>query len=151
MNDDSTMAAKKFWPSLSDISKKIIVIHTSFINKNLQSAMPLSTSFDNSLEESNSYLEFKYPQDTRLRLRTTDGKISDHDLTDAGPFFYLEQKFGNVKKCHKISGEKLVFRCEDCNRDFKKEKGLKIHRSRIHGPMSQLFLSKSFSSEINKT
>jgi hypothetical protein len=27
--------------------------------------MPLSTSFDNSLEESNSYLEFKYPQDTR--------------------------------------------------------------------------------------
>jgi Zn finger protein HypA/HybF involved in hydrogenase expression len=114
--------------------------------------MPLSTSFDNSLEESNSYLEFKYPQDTRFRLRTTDCKISDQDLTDAGPSnANLEQKFGNVKKCHKISGEKLVFRCEDCNRDFKKEKGLKIHRSRIHGLMSQSFSSKSFSSEINKT
>jgi hypothetical protein len=47
------------------------------------SAMPLSTSFDNSLEESNSYLEFKDPQDTRFRLRTTDWKISDQDLTDA--------------------------------------------------------------------
>jgi hypothetical protein len=100
--------------------------------------MRLSTSFDNSLEESNSYLEFKYPQDTRFRLRTTDWKISDQDLTDAGPSnANLEHKFGNVKKCHKISGEKLVFRCEDCNRDFKKENGLKIHRSRIHGLMSQ--------------
>jgi hypothetical protein len=114
--------------------------------------MRLSTSFDNSLEESNSYLEFKYPQDTRFRLRTTDWKISDQDLSDAGPSnANLEHKFGNVKKCHKISGEKLVFRCEDCNRDFKKEKGLKIHRSRIHGLMSQSFSSKSFSSEINKT
>jgi hypothetical protein len=47
--------------------------------------MRLSTSFDNSLEESNSYLEFKYPQDTRFRLRTPDWKISDQDLTDAGP------------------------------------------------------------------
>jgi hypothetical protein len=89
--------------------------------------MPLSTSFDNSLEESNSYHEFKYPQDTRFRLRTTDCKISDQDLTDAGPSnvnINFEQKFGNVKKCQNISGEKLVFRCEDCNRDFKKEKGL---------------------------
>jgi hypothetical protein len=104
--------------------------------------MRLSTSFDNSLEESNSYLEFKYPQDTRFRLRTTDWKISDQDLNDAGPSnANLENKFGNVKKCHKISGEKLVFRCEDCNRDFKKEKGL----------MSQSFSSKSFSLEINKT
>jgi hypothetical protein len=34
---------------------------------------------------------------------------------------------------------------------IKKEKGLKIHRSRIHGLMSQWFSSKSFSSEINKT
>jgi hypothetical protein len=34
---------------------------------------------------------------------------------------------------------------------FKKEKGLKIHRSRIHGLMSQSFSSKSFSSEINET
>jgi hypothetical protein len=62
------MAAKKSWPSLSDISKKIIVIHSLLINKNLQSAMPLSRSFNNSFEESNSYLEFKYPQDTRFRL-----------------------------------------------------------------------------------
>jgi hypothetical protein len=116
--------------------------------------MPLSTSFDNSLEESNSYLEFKYPQDTRFRLRTRDWKISDQDLTDAGPSnvnINFEQKLGNVKKCQNISGEKIVFRCEDCNRDLKKEKGLKIHRSRIHGIMSQSFLSKSFSSEINKT
>jgi hypothetical protein len=68
--------------------------------------MRLSTSFDNSLEESNSYLEFKYPQDTRFRLRTTDWKISDQDLTDAGSSnANLEHKFGNVKKCHKISGE----------------------------------------------
>jgi transposase-like protein len=52
---------------------------------------------------------------------------------------------------HKISGEKLVFRCEDCNRNFEKEKGLKIHRTRIHELMSQSFLCKSFSSEINKT
>jgi hypothetical protein len=37
--------------------------------------MPLSTSFDNFLDENNSYLEFKYPQDTRFRLRTTDWKI----------------------------------------------------------------------------
>jgi hypothetical protein len=116
--------------------------------------MSLSTSFDNFLEESNSYLEFKYPQDTRFRLRTTDWKISDQDLTDAGPSnanINLKQKFGNVKKCHKISGKKLVFRCEDCNRDFKKGKDLKIHTLRIHGLMNKSFLSKSFSSEINKT
>jgi hypothetical protein len=45
----------------------------------------------------------------------------------------------------------IKFRCEDCNRDFKKEKGLKIHRTKIHGLMSQSFLCRSFSSEINKT
>jgi transposase-like protein len=50
---------------------------------------------------------------------------------------------------HKIARKKIVFRCEDCNRDFKKEKGLKIHRTRIHELMSQSFLCKSFSSEIN--
>jgi hypothetical protein len=68
------------------------------------------TSFDNSLVESNSYLEFKYPQDA------IDWNISDQDLIDASPSnanINLEQKFGNAKKCHKISGEKLVFRCED--------------------------------------
>jgi hypothetical protein len=82
--------------------------------------MRLSTSFDNSLEESNGYLEFKYPQDTRFRLRTTDWKISDQDLTDAGPSnANLEHKFGNVKKCHKISGEKLVFQ----QQRFQKGKG----------------------------
>jgi hypothetical protein len=86
--------------------------------------MRLSTSFDNSLEESNSYLEFKYPQDTRFRLRTTDWKISDQDLTDAGPSnANLEHKFGNVKKCHKISGEKLVFRCEEIS---KRKRALKF-------------------------
>jgi hypothetical protein len=31
--------------------------------------------------------------------------------------------------------DKLVFQCEDCNRNFKNEKGLKIHRTRIHGLM----------------
>jgi hypothetical protein len=44
--------------------------------------MPLLTSSDNSLDENNSYLEFKY---TRFRLRTTHWEISDKDLTDAGP------------------------------------------------------------------
>jgi hypothetical protein len=48
--------------------------------------MLLLTSFVNSLDENNSCLEFKYSQDTRFRLRTTDWKISDKDLTDAGPF-----------------------------------------------------------------
>jgi hypothetical protein len=47
--------------------------------------MTLSTSSDNSLDENNSYLEFKYPQDTRFRLRTRHWKISNKDLTDAGP------------------------------------------------------------------
>jgi hypothetical protein len=57
------------------------------------------TSFDNSLVESNSYLEFKYPQDA------IDWNISDQDLIDASPSnanINLEQKFGNTKKCHKI-------------------------------------------------
>jgi hypothetical protein len=99
--------------------------------------------------ENNSFVEFKYPQDLRFRLRTTQWKISDKDLTDAGPLnanINLEQKFGNVKKCYRtISGDKLVFRCEDCNRGFKNEKGL-----RIHGPMNQSFLCESFSSKIDK-
>jgi hypothetical protein len=84
--------------------------------------MPLSTSFDNSLDETNSCLESKYPQDTRFPLGTTLWKISDKDLTDASPSnanINLEQKFGNVKKFHhKISGAKLVFRCEDCKQEF---------------------------------
>jgi hypothetical protein len=117
--------------------------------------MALSTTFDNSLDENNSFLEFKYPQDSRFRLRTTHWKISDKDLTDAGPSnanINLEQKFGNVKKCHHtISGEKLVFRCEECNRNFKNERGLKTHRTRIHGLMGQSFLCKSFSSKNNNT
>jgi hypothetical protein len=46
---------------------------------------------------------------------------------------------------------KISFRCEDCNRDFKNEKGLKTHRRRIRGLMGQLYLGKSFSSKINKT
>jgi hypothetical protein len=47
--------------------------------------MPLSTSSNNSLYENNSFLEFKLPQDSRFRLRTTHWKISDKYLTDAGP------------------------------------------------------------------
>jgi hypothetical protein len=82
-------------------------------------------------------------------------KISDKDLTDTGPSnanINLEQKFGNVKKCHQtISGEKLVFLCEECNRNFKNEKGLKTHRTRIHGLMGQSFVCKSFSSKNNNT
>jgi hypothetical protein len=67
-------------------------------------------------------------------------------------YFNLEQKFGNVKKCHHtISEEKFVFRCEDCKRDFINEKGLKIHKTRIHGLMNQSFLCESFSSKIDKT
>jgi hypothetical protein len=47
--------------------------------------MPLSTSSNNSLyENNNSFLEFKLPQDSRFRLRTTHWKISDKYLTDAG-------------------------------------------------------------------
>jgi hypothetical protein len=115
----------------------------------------LSTSSDNSFDENNSFVEFKYLQDSRFRLRTTQWKISDKDLTDAGPSnanINLEQKFGNVKKCHHtISGDKLVFRCEDCNWDFKNEKGLKTLRTRIHGLMNQSFLCESFSSKIDKT
>jgi hypothetical protein len=117
--------------------------------------MPLSTSSDNSLDENISFFEFKYPQDSRFRLRTTHWKISDKDLTDAGlsnANINLEQKFGNVKLYHHtISGEKLVFRCEECNRNFKNGKGLKTHRTRIHGLMSQSFLCKSFSSKNNNT
>jgi hypothetical protein len=52
---------------------------------------------------------------------------------------------------HTISGEKLVFRCEECNRNIKNKKGLKTHRARIYGPMGQSFLCKIFSSKINKT
>jgi hypothetical protein len=52
-----------------------------------------------------------------LRLRTTHWKISDKDLTDAGHSnvnINLDQKSGNVKKCHNtISEDKLVFQCED--------------------------------------
>jgi hypothetical protein len=109
--------------------------------------MPMSTSSDISLDENDSFFEFKYPQDSRFRLRTTHWKISDKDLTDAGPSnvnINLDQKFGNVKKCHNtISEDKLVFQCEECNRNFKNEKGLKIHRTRIHGIMGQsVFLKK---------
>jgi hypothetical protein len=115
----------------------------------------LSTSSNNSFDENNSFVELKYPQDSRFRLRTTQWKISDKDLTDVGPSnanINLEQKFGNVKKCHHtISGDKLIFRCEDCNWDFKNEKGLKTLRTRIHGLMNQSFLCESFSSKIDKT
>jgi hypothetical protein len=101
--------------------------------------MPMSTSSDISLDENDSFFEFKYPQDLRFRLRTTHWKISDKDLTNAGPSnvnINLEQKFGNVKKCHNtIPEDKLVFQCEECNRNFKNEKDLKIHRTRIHGLM----------------
>jgi hypothetical protein len=41
--------------------------------------------------------------------------------------------------------------CEECNRNFKNKKGLKIHRTRIHGLMGQSFLCESFSSKIDKT
>jgi hypothetical protein len=47
--------------------------------------------------------------------------------------------------------DKSVFQCEECNRNFKNEKGLKIHRTRIHGLMGQSFLCESFSSKIDKT
>jgi hypothetical protein len=81
--------------------------------------------------------------------------LDDKDLPDAGPSntnISLKQKFGNVKKYHHtISGEKLVFRCEQCNRNFKNAKGLKTHRTRIHGLMGQSFLCKSFSSKNNNT
>jgi hypothetical protein len=117
--------------------------------------MPMSTSSNISLDENDSFFEFKYPQDSRFRLRTTHWKISDMDLTDAGPSnvnINLDEKFGNVKKCHnKIYEDKLVFQCEECNRNFKNEKGLKIHRTRIHGLMGQSFLCESFSSKIDKT
>jgi hypothetical protein len=117
--------------------------------------MPLSTSSDISLDENYSFFEFKYPQDSRYCLRTTHWKISDKDLTDAGTSnvnINIEQKFGNIKKCHNtISEDKLVFQCEDCNRNFKNEKGLKIHRTRIHGLMGQSFLCESFSSKIDKS
>jgi hypothetical protein len=117
--------------------------------------MPMSTSSNISLDENDSFFEFKYPQDSRFRLRTTHWKISDKDLTDAGPSnvnINLDEKFGNVKKCQNtIYEEKLVFQCEECNRNFKNEKGLKIHRTRIHGLMGQSFLCESFSSKIDKT
>jgi hypothetical protein len=106
--------------------------------------MPMSTSSNISLDENDSFFEFKYPQDSRFRLRTTHWKISDKDLTDAGPSnvnINLDEKFGNVKKCQNtIYEDKLVFQCEECNRNFKNEKGLKIHRTRIHGLMGQSFL-----------
>jgi hypothetical protein len=117
--------------------------------------MPMSTSSNISLVENDSFFEFKYPQDSRFRLRTTHWKISDKDLTDAGPSNVnrnLDEKFGNVKKCQNtIYEDKLVFQCEECNRNFKNEKGLKIHRTRIHGLMGQSFLCESFSSKIDKT
>jgi Zn finger protein HypA/HybF involved in hydrogenase expression len=101
------------------------------------------------------FFEFKYPQDSGFRLRTTHWKITNKDLTDAGLSnvnINLVQKFGNVKKCHTtISENKLVFQCEDCNRNFKNEKGFQIHRTRIHGVMGQSFLCESFSSKIDKT
>jgi hypothetical protein len=131
-----------------DISKK------NDVNQSL--AMPMSTSSDISLDENDSFFEFKYPQDSRFRLRTTHWKISDKDLTDAGPSnvnINLDQKFNcNVKKCHNtISEDKLVFQCEECNRNFKNEKGLKIRRTRIHGIMGQSVLCESFSSKSDKT
>jgi hypothetical protein len=48
--------------------------------------MPMSTSSNISLDENDSFFEFKYPQDSRFRLRTTHWKISDKDLTDACPW-----------------------------------------------------------------
>ncbi|CAH1364935.1 unnamed protein product, partial [Tenebrio molitor] len=44
-----------------------------------------------------------------------------------------------------------VFQCEECNRNFKNEKGLKIHRTRIHGIMGQSVLCESLSSKSDKT
>jgi uncharacterized C2H2 Zn-finger protein len=114
--------------------------------------MPMSTSSNISLDENDSFFEFKYPQDSRFRLRTTHWKISDKDLTDAGPSnvnINLDEKFGNVKKCQNTIYED--FQCEECNRNFKNEKGLKIHRTKIHGLMGQSFLCESFSSKIDKT
>jgi hypothetical protein len=74
---------------LSIDSKHSIYIHS----------VPCLCQSDNSLDENNIFLE----------LRTTHWKISDKDLTDAGPSnanINLEQKFGNIKKCHHtISGE----------------------------------------------
>jgi transposase-like protein len=45
----------------------------------------------------------------------------------------------------------VIIQCEDCNRNFKNEKGLKIHITRLHGLMGQSFLCESFSSKIDKT
>jgi hypothetical protein len=66
--------------------------------------MPLSTSSNNSLYENNSFLEFKLPQDSRFRLRTTHWKISDKYLTDFFPSFdvLLVAAFPRMKFCGKI-------------------------------------------------
>jgi hypothetical protein len=42
-------------------------------------AMPLSILSDISLDENDSFFEFKYPQDSTFRLRTTHWKISNKD------------------------------------------------------------------------
>jgi hypothetical protein len=123
-----------YWPGFAKATQLICLSFSNYI-------LPMSTSSNISLDENDSFFEFKYPQDSRFRLRTTHWKISDKDLTDAGPSnvnINLDEKFGNVKKCHnKIYEDKLVFQCEECNRNFKNEKGLKIHRTRIHGLMGQ--------------
>jgi hypothetical protein len=76
--------------------------------------MPMSTSSNISLVENDSFFEFKYPQDSRFRLRTTHWKISDKDLTDAGPSnvnINLDEKFGNVKKCQNAIYEDNSYLC----------------------------------------
>jgi hypothetical protein len=72
--------------------------------------------------------------------------LAGHSIVSIGPIHSPEEEMSSYNFWRKIS-----FRCEDCNRDFKNEKGLKTHRRRIRGLMGQLFLCKSFSSKINKT
>jgi hypothetical protein len=75
----------------------------------------------------------------RWHLRTHKRKflsLNYYKLTNLFENFYFlnrnSEMLRNVITHHTISGEKLVFRCQDCNRDFKNEKGLKTHRTRIH-------------------
>jgi hypothetical protein len=84
--------------------------------------MPLLT--DNSLDKNNSFLKFKYPQDSRFRLRTTHWKISDKDLTDTGPSkanINLEHKFGNVKKNEAINNNNTPSNSMDYEKQFRSQ------------------------------
>jgi hypothetical protein len=55
--------------------KKINEVIFTKLKREKKCGMPLSTSSDNSLDENNSFLEFKYPQDSRFRLRKLVTKI----------------------------------------------------------------------------